>query len=175
MPLIDALPDDDRAVWNVALYLGLRRGELRELRWADVGLDANVIRVRRALDDEGTVIDTKTDAGERDVPMLPRVRRELATHKLRTGRDDTDLLFGRTAREPFVPSTLRARALKAWEAAGLRPIRLHEGRHTAASIMRAAGLDVKLITTLIGHASVVITGPLHARQHRSPPRSGGAA
>jgi integrase len=39
----------------------------------------------------------------------------------------------------------------------LEPIALHEGRHTAASIMRAAGLDTKLITTVIGHSSVVIT------------------
>lgn len=155
--LLAALPGAERAVWAVALYLGMRRGELRELRWADIDLDVNIIRVRRALDDDGTIISTKSHAGERDVPILPRVRRELAAHKLRTGRDGDDLVFGRTAREPFIPTTTRARADAAWKAAGLSRITLHEGRHTAASIMRAAGLDSKLISAIIGHSSVVIT------------------
>jgi hypothetical protein len=61
------------------------------------------------------------------------VRRELQAHQQRTGRATTDLLFGRTTTEAFYASTIRARANKAWEAAGLEPITPHEARHCAIS------------------------------------------
>jgi integrase len=56
-----------------------------------------------------------------------------------------------------VPSTVRRRALAAWEAAGLRPIALHECRHTAASLLLAAGVGIKVVSAVMGHASVTIT------------------
>jgi integrase len=155
--LLDALPQADRALWACALYTGLRRGELRELRWSDVDLDDNIITVSRTLDDGGDVVATKTEAGDREVPILSILRTDLVAHKLRTGRRGDDLVFGRAASLPFVPSTVRRRAIDAWDAANLEPIALHECRHTAASEMRAAGLDFKLIQTIIGHSSVTTT------------------
>ena len=155
--LIAAVPEDDRALWATAFYTGLRRGELRELRCSDYDRARNLVAVRRALDDDGTVILTKTYAGERDVPVIGALRPILAAHLLRTGRSGDDLLFGRTARLPFIPSTVRRRALAAWEATGLEPITLHEARHSTASMLRAAGIDFKLISTIVGHASVTIT------------------
>jgi hypothetical protein len=68
------------------------------------------------------------------------VRRELMAHKQRTNRDGPDLVFGRTATEAFFASTIRARANKAWKAAGLEPITPHEARHCAISYFIAAGL-----------------------------------
>ena len=90
-----------------------------------------------------------------------------------TGRDGDDLVFGRTATRRFIPSTVRHRARRAWEDAGLEPIALHECRHTAASVMREAGIDDKLRAAILGHASVVITndatptstGPFDRRRH----------
>jgi integrase len=155
--LLDALPGFERAIWATALYTGMRRGELRELRWSDVDLDARVIRVERALDDAGGIIATKTSAGVREVPILTPLRRELLSHRLRTGRRGSDLVLGRDAVAPFIPSTVRRRAIKAWRAAGLEPIALHECRHTAATEMRAAGLDFKMIQAIIGHSSVTTT------------------
>jgi len=160
--LLAALPESERALWATALYLGLRRGELRALRWRDVDLDQNLIRVERALDDgerdqPGEIVSTKSLAGERDVPIPPALHRELVAHKLATGRGGDDLVFGRSATAPFIPSTVRRRARAAWQDAGLEPIALHECRHTAATVMRAAGLDSKIISAMIGHSSVVIT------------------
>ena len=155
--LLEALPEDDRALWSTALYTGLRRGELRELRWSDIDLDEGVICVQRGLDDNGEIIGTKTEAGAREVPILSEVRRELVAHKLRTGRSGDDLVFGRTARTPFVPSTIGRRAKEAWQAAGLTPITLHECRHTAASELRAAGVDFKMIQTIIGRSTATRT------------------
>jgi len=155
--LLGALAEFERAIWATALYTGLRRGELRELRWTDVDLGAGMIRVERALDDGGEIVSTKTEAGERDVPILNVLAAELLEHKLRTGRGGSDLVFGRTPTAPFIPSTVRRRAIEAWEAADLEPIALHECRHTATTEMRAAGLDFKIIQSIIGHSSVTTT------------------
>jgi integrase len=64
--------------------------------------------------------------------------------------------FGEGER-PFDRDQLVARALKAWKAAGLAPIGLHEGRHTCASIFIAAGVNVKALSSYLGHASIAIT------------------
>jgi integrase len=149
--LLAALPDGEKAFWAIALFAGLRRGELRALRWTAVDFDAGVICVEASWDPEAGEIEVKSDAGNRAVPMALVVRRELAAHKARTHRD---LVFGRTAEEPFFASTLRARANKAWEAAGLEPITPHEARHCAISFFIAAGMDWKQISTWAGHSDV---------------------
>jgi integrase len=74
-----------------------------------------------------------------------------------TIRRDTGLVFGRSATNPLSSSTVNNRAVRAWEAAKLAPIGLHEARHTFASYLIAAGLDLKAISTYMGHASVSFT------------------
>ena len=147
-------PESERAFWAVALFCGLRRGELRGLQWTNVDFDAGVIRVERSWDPVKGPVDVKTGAGRRAVPMAFVVRRELMAHKQRTNRDGPDLVFGRTTTEAFFASTIRARANKAWEAAGLEPITPHEARHCAISYFIAAGLDWKQISTWAGHGDV---------------------
>ncbi|MFP5364860.1 MAG: tyrosine-type recombinase/integrase [Thermoleophilia bacterium] len=176
--LLDALPESERALWATALLAGLRRGELRALRWRDVDFDEGLVRVERSWDDDPAVgdIEVKSDAGRRRVPMMGRLRAELAAHKLRSGRGAEALVFGRTAALPFVPSTTRARALKAWQAANarmradaerrgekvdeaalLKPLSPHEARHCAASYLIAAGLNAKELSVYIGHADIRVT------------------
>lgn len=155
--LLDALSTPDRAYWATALFAGLRRGELRGLRWKDVDLPGNVLKVERGWDDVEGEIDVKTTAARRKVPLIGRLRRELLELKLATGRDGEDLVFGRTATEPFVPSTLNRRAKKAWAARGLVGLTPHEARHCAASYFIAAGLNAKEISRYIGHSSVMTT------------------
>jgi hypothetical protein len=58
---------------------------------------------------------------------------------------------------PFGPSSVRRISLAPWGRAGLRPITLHEARHTFASIGIAAGVNAKALSTYMGHASVTIT------------------
>jgi integrase len=70
------------------------------------------------------------------------LRQYLDEHPLATGRSGDDLAPGRMACDPFVPSTVRNRALRAWDA-GLRPIGLHECRHTFASLLIAGGENPK--------------------------------
>ena len=152
--LLAALPDSERAFWATALFCGLRRGELRGLQWTNVDFDNGLIRVERSWDPVKGPVDVKTGAGRRAVPMAFVVRRELMAHQQRTQRDGTDLVFGRTKTEAFFASTIRARASKAWGAAGLEPITPHEARHCAISYFIAAGLDWKQISTWAGHGDV---------------------
>jgi integrase len=155
--LIAALPEDDRALWAAALYGGLRRGELLALRWEDVDLAAGVLRVERAYDPRaGEYVEPKSRAGRRRVPIPAALRETLIEHRLRPGRAD-GLVFGRTADAPFDSWQVKSRADKAWKAAGLAPIGLHEARHTFASLMIAAGVNAKALSAYMGHSSVTIT------------------
>jgi integrase len=155
--LIAALPEGDRALWATALYAGLRRGELLALRWQDVDLATGVIRVERSWDiAEGRAVEPKSRAGRRSVPIASLLRDHLVEHKLATGRDE-GLVFGRSAMAPFDSTTLVRRARVAWADAGLDSIGLHECRHTFASLMIAAGVNAKALSSYLGHASVTIT------------------
>src|SRR3954451_24901689 len=148
--------DQDRAVWATAMYAGLRRGELRALELSDIDLDANVIRVQRSWDAVEGLIDPKSHAGRRTVPVPGVLRSQLVEHLGSLGRSN-GLAFGQSARVPFQPKSLSNRAGRAWKRAGLQPITLHECRHTFASLMIAAGVNAKALSTYMGHASVMIT------------------
>lgn len=154
--LIDALSLTDRALWATALYAGLRRGELRALRWSDIDLTSNLITVERSWDAVAGPIEPKSRSGRRRVPLSNTLRRHLLSHRLQQGSREGLIFTSRTGR-PFDPATAAARARKAWQAAGLEPIGLHECRHTYASFMIAAGVNAKALSSYMGHASITIT------------------
>jgi integrase len=161
--LLAALPERDRPIWATALYAGLRRGELMALRWEDVDLATGVLRVQRAYDDKEHVeIEPKSRAGRRIVPIVGALRDSLVEHKARERRD-VGLVLGSTPETPFQSSTLWRRARRAWKRAGLEPIGLHEARHTFASVLIAAGVNAKAITTYMGHASIQTTYDLYGK------------
>jgi integrase len=154
--LLEALPDRDRALWATALYAGLRRGELQALRWNDVDLAGGVIRVERSYDEKAReFIEPKTAAARRTVPIAAVLRDHLDEHKVHGSGDG--LVFGATGDKPFVASGVWRRAQSAWRAREFDPIGLHEGRHTFASLMIAAGVNAKALSTYMGHSSVTIT------------------
>jgi integrase len=152
--LISALPESDRALWATALYAGLRRGELRALQWDDVDLVAGVIRVRRSMDARGSIIAPKSAAGTRTVPIAKVLRAHLAAHRLRNR--SSRYVFG-TGHRAFTPTSVTKRARAAWLATQLKPIGLHDARHAAASVLIAAGVNVKALSTYMGHASITVT------------------
>ncbi len=179
--LIAALDEDDRAVWGLAFYGGLRLGEVRALDWSDVDLEANVIRVRRSWDQHAGPVEPKSKRGTRTVPVPKILRAILLEHRMRQGRGGVGLVTGRAAGTPFNPTTISTRAARAWArtfACGcpvdeqaddrpdrcplhdeppLQPIGLHEARHTFASLMIAAGVNAKALSTYLGHASISTT------------------
>jgi integrase len=152
--LVDAAPAVDRVLWATAFYAGLRRGELQALRWVDVDLAGGVLRVERSWDVKAGIIDPKSIAGRRKVPIAAILRDYLVGHRMAAG---DGLVFGRTDGTPFATSTISKRANEAWRDARLRPITLHECRHTFASLMIAAGVNPKALQTFMGHSSITVT------------------
>ena len=155
--LLDALPASERATWATAFYAGLRRGELRALRRFDVDLGRSEIRVTRSWDQYEGAIDPKSEAGARTIPLLAVLRDYLDEHLLTTKRVAEDLVLGRTASDAFVASTVRSRANRAWSAAGLESITLHECRHTFASLLIASGENPKAVQEFMGHSTITET------------------
>jgi integrase len=153
--LLAALEHRDRALWATAMFGGLRRGELMALRIEDVDLVAGVIHVRRGWDVVEGEIATKTGK-DRRVPIAAVLREYLDEHLLGLAWQD-GLVFGAAATSPFPLTSTKRRALKAWEKAKLAPITLHECRHTFASLMIAAGVNAKALSTYMGHAAISIT------------------
>jgi integrase len=168
--LIDAAPAGDRVLWTTAFYAGLRRGELQALRWVDVDLAGGVLRIERSWDVKEGVIDPKSIAGRRKVPIAAVLRDYLVGHRMAAS---DGLVFGRADGTPFATSTISKRANDAWRDAGLRPITLHECRHTFASLMIAAGVNPKALQTFMGHASITVT--LDRYGHLFPGSEGEAA
>ena len=164
--LIASSPENERALWATAFYAGLRRGELMALRWGAVDLEAGLIRVEHSWDIKEGPIEPKSRAGTRTVPIASVLREHLAAHALRSGRR-SGLAFGRTESTPFEPTGVAARAASAWirmnterekcDLDQVQPISLHECRHTFASLMIAAGLNAKALSTYMGHSSIAIT------------------
>jgi integrase len=171
--LLTALAPEDRPIWATAFYAGLRRGELQALRVCDIDREANLIAVERGWDQVEGVIEPKSRAGRRGVPLLTTLRDYLDAHVRRSGRSGEDLVFGRTTEEAFYASTVDGRAKRAWAAANKRereaaererreptpltPISLHLCRHTFASLMIDSGANAKAIQEFIGHSKIQTT------------------
>jgi integrase len=151
--LLAALPPFERALYGVAIFSGLRRGELAGLLWSDVDLTGRVLRVERSWDfDSGQNVLPKSMAGVRVVPISDRLREILVEHGLATRASGDDPVFG-----AFTPRAVAKRADDAFAVAGERRITLHECRHTYASFSIAAGVEPKQLQHAMGHSSIAIT------------------
>ncbi len=152
----------DAELVRVAACTGLRQGELRALRWSDVGEE--VLTVSRAL---SAGVESGTKGGRvRHVPLVPHAA--AALERLRQRGDFTapdELVFCNWLGRPLDESALRRRFMAARDAAGLRPLRFHDLRHTYGSLLAGAGVPVTDIQAAMGHADVQTTARyLHARQ-----------
>jgi integrase len=158
--LIAALGTErDRGLWATAFYAGLRRGELMALRWQDVDLGSGELHVERAYDPKDReYVAPKSRSGHRRVPIAAVLRGHLRALALTSRRADPEaLVFGDPSGQPFHYGAMMIRAKEAWAEAELEGIGLHAARHTAASVMIAAGVNVKALSEFLGHSSITIT------------------
>jgi integrase len=146
-------------------YTGLRWGELMGLCVADVDLPARRIRVRRSITQVGGKLvtgGTKSKAGVRTVPIPNRIVPLLEARSA-----------GRAATEPAITSPRGALLIRenwvravSWneqrKALGRPKLRIHDLRHTYASLARAAGADLRLLQKTLGHASITVTAHTYA-------------
>jgi integrase len=162
---------DDRlyALWAILLATGLRRGEALGLRWDDVDLDRRRLSIQRAVtvvDYEIVVSEPQTTRGRRSVSIDPTTAAVLAAHRKRQLEDrlawgpawqDSGYVFttedGRVLHRQRVTQIFKRLASEA----GLPPIRLHDLRHTAATLALTAGIHPKVVSERLGHATVGIT------------------
>jgi integrase len=91
------------------------------------------------------------------VPIASALRELLAAEMLATGRRDSELIFGATSSSPFSRQQLQRRGDTAWKAAKLTRLTPHDCRHSYASLMIAAGVNAKSLSTYMGHSSIQIT------------------
>lgn len=157
--MVGALVGRDRTAFALACYSGLRAGELLALDWSRIDLDLRVLRVERAWDHGShDFIAPKSKAARRVVPITERLLAVLTDHRQDFG--DEGLVLPTLRGEPVKPmghSALVKRLKAAWEGADLEALKLHEARHTFASMLIAAGANPKAITTYMGHSSIQVT------------------
>jgi integrase len=167
-----------RAAWWLLLSRGLRRGEVSGLKWSNIDLEAGVLRVvetRVVVSATATFSTPKTAAVRRAFPLDDRLVSELKSHRARQAAErlpageaweDSDYLFVDEVGRPYRPETISRQFTKLSKTAGLRSIRLHDTRHTAASLTLAAGEAPKVVAELLGHSSPTIT--MNVYQHLMP-------
>ncbi len=124
------------------------------LRWDDVDLAAGVIHVRRGWDRVEGEIEPKSRRGRRRVPIPAALRDHLLERKLATGD-------GRVFGGPTSVRTTAERGAAAMRKAGIEPLAIHDCRHTYASLMIAAGVNVRALSEFMGHGGVAITLDLY--------------
>ena len=167
---LDAAQDDPLyALFHLISHRGLRRGEACGLAWVDVDLDGARLSVRQQAVQLGwdTYEDTpKSDAGDREVALDAGTVAALRTHRRRQMEArrlwgpawvDSGKVFTREDGSTLHPATITDRFQARAAAAQLPPIRLHDLRHGAASLMLAAGVEPKVVQETLGHASITLT------------------
>lgn len=149
------------------LVYGLRRGEVLGLSWHDVDFDEGVIRVRRQVVRVGGQLHlgpVKTRAGARELPLLGIAREALIDQDERqvlggglTEWASEALVFTTAHGRPIEPRNLARSFERIVQAAGLRPIRLHDLRHTTASLLKKLGVPARDAMVILGHSRISVT------------------
>jgi integrase len=156
------------AVWRLTAMTGMRRGELLGLRWADIDFESARLSVRHAVvavayaviestpkSHNARVIDLDRDT----VQLLLAHRRRQREERNECGPDyrDHDLVVARENGTPIHPHSFSQLFERTVRRAGIRVIRLHDLRHTHATLALKAGVPVKVVSERLGHESPAFT------------------
>jgi integrase len=167
--LIQSAPEKYRALIALSVLTGVRQSEALALQWKDVDVQAGVVRVSRQLDRQGAIVEPKTVAAVREIPIPPSLGRMLMAEKERAfarglaSRDD--FAFASETGTPLGHRNIVRRGLdKALERAKLPSLTWHDLRHVAASILIGEGASVAYISRVLGHANPSITLSIYAHE-----------
>lgn len=156
------------AIWRLSAMTGMRRGEVLGLRWSDVDLNAARLSVQHAVVAVGYEMIESTpkshrarviDLDRETVAQLRAHRRRQDGERSEWGSDYVarDLVVAKENGEPIHPHTFSQSFERLLEKHGLRRIRLHDLRHTHATLALKAGVPVKVISERLGHESPAFT------------------
>jgi len=167
------------ALFHTALFTGMRRSELLALRWCDLDLLLCQLYVTRSLHvlKGGRVVirQPKSAKGRRMIDLTPsnaivlrehREKQQLDRAMLGVSLKDDDLIFSDIEGKPLLPNTVTHNWIKLVRRTGLKPIRLHDARHSHASLMLKLGTHPKIVQERLGHASIQVT--LDTYSHVAP-------
>lgn len=173
----------------LALFTGMRLGEVLALREGKANVDAGVIEVREALEEtkaEGIRFKpAKTKAGRRDITLptialeaLREHRKQLLEMRLLLGQgrlSPDDLLFANLEGRPLRPSAVSSDWGELADRIGMPEITFHGLRHTHASQLIASGVDIVTISKRLGHAKPSVTLAIYAHMFHTDDSKAAAA
>ena len=186
--LRDFLASIEESEWYAPIFLaantGMRRGEVLGLTWRNVDLDNARLTVNQqilSVEYEAKVADVKTahsrrtiDLDPRTVAMLKAWRRHQLEQKMSTGRrNDEGFVFTRDDDGPIHPDHFSQSWERLVRTSAFRRIRLHDLRHTHATILLKAGVPVKVVSERLGHSNPAFTITVY--QHVLPGMQADAA
>lgn len=153
-------------LYTLAVRTGLRRGELLGLRWIDIDLDQQLLRVRqqvRRTDAGYAISDTlKTPRARRTVPLTDREVALLREYKLRMGARGHGLVFPDKAGEARDPQSVTRNFARLIKRLSLGDFHFHDLRHTFITMMRTAGVDLEVLGDLAGHEHTDTTANVYS-------------
>lgn len=156
-------------IFLTAVGTGMRRGELLGLTWDNIDFDKGDITVRQSLiyDEEGFRFSTpKTEGSIRAIALDDNLCKELKKHQIKQkemkllfgqGYDDHNLVFAREDGKPMYPRQLAIVFNRIIKQANVPKIRIHDLRHTHATLLLELGVNPKIVAERLGHSSVKIT------------------
>jgi integrase len=165
------------ALFCLALDAGMRQGELLGLHWPDVDLDAATLRVVQSLDEDMTLRGParhdrfrlkppKSARSRRTISLAPGTIQALRELWGRSGCPKTGLVFRpcrSRARTPYVSKhAISTQLQKLLDQAGLPPMPFHGLRHTSATLLLRAGVNVRVVSERLGHQDVGTTLRVYA-------------
>lgn len=169
-------------LYLLAGLVGLRRGELAGLRWQDLDLDSGTLNVVQQLVQVGHAVveqSPKTASGTRVVHLDPVLVKAMRTWRARQSEErlawgpayqEGERLFTREDGSDLHPEAITKTFLRLVRRSGLRQIRLHDLRHTSATLAVSAGEDARLVMRRLGHSSIAVTVNMYTHDAPEPAR-----